>query len=809
MVRESFTDSVLFVLHDWSCAISCEQDALDAERGVISEEWRRKDEPRALMADLQNRLVYKGAKHTERNVLGTLEIINGFTRDEILDFYHKWYRPDLQAIAIVGDIDVEDMEERIKKIFSDIPAQENPAPKVEYTVPAQDGPLFVNMLHPMISFNTLKVIHKHPYTAVGDRKDMKLYRDRAFRMVATEIVKERFARETEKEDCPAKNVAVVSSEVSDDFYMTLFTISPKNDSLQEEVLAMYARELKRLMDHGFSADELQAAKFQAVKRLRINPSETVKNREWINSCKEHFLRGEALLSPAAKKELQSMAIDEASAEDISACLREMFVDSGKIYSYTIEEEKKDILPSEARMRAILADVEAETLEAVYPDFRKLNLDIAPSAGSVTKVSDGPSEGSETWMLSNGIKVVRMSSEPVRSSQHLVLKAVFDTGFKALPQDRMESARAAAAYAERNFGTRGYSRKELRDSPMTGNISMTAEIGRDESSITVTCGKEDAGNAFRLLHLVLTEPYFDTEKNLGRFRSGQIKSLAKGASERTEFDRESRRMRYGDHPWRQEITKKDYEAVDMELVREVFARSFSDFKGMKVYICDDLAADDAREWCCRYIASLDGEYGYEKGRQLASWPQYAEKQSLVKENPLKTVPKSEVKLSFRYGMKLRSEEFAIFDILDYIMNARCMNRIREERGGTYSVTFRTEMFPQGKTAESSIEFQTRPEMARMLVDDARELVEAMAEEGPSEAELENAKKYLAKRHQEMNVREQESLSRKLERLMMKDRYGIDRREGYTEALVKASGKDVMKMARRMKKGGSILAVYTEK
>jgi zinc protease len=123
-VRESFVDSVLFVLHDWSCAISCEQDALDAERGVISEEWRRKDEPRTLVADLQNKIIYKGAKHAERNVLGTLEIINGFERQEILDFYHKWYRPDLQAIAIVGDIDVDDMEERVKKIFSGIPAQE-------------------------------------------------------------------------------------------------------------------------------------------------------------------------------------------------------------------------------------------------------------------------------------------------------------------------------------------------------------------------------------------------------------------------------------------------------------------------------------------------------------------------------------------------------------------------------------------------------------------------------------------------------------------------------------------------------------
>ena len=103
LVRESFVDSVLMVLHDWSCDISCEQKALDDERGVISEEWRRRDTPKNLIGELQSELIYRGSKHTQRNVIGTLEIINGFSRDEILDFYHKWYRPDMQAIVMVGD----------------------------------------------------------------------------------------------------------------------------------------------------------------------------------------------------------------------------------------------------------------------------------------------------------------------------------------------------------------------------------------------------------------------------------------------------------------------------------------------------------------------------------------------------------------------------------------------------------------------------------------------------------------------------------------------------------------------------------
>ena len=353
--RESFVDSVLFILHDWSCAISCEENALNAERGVISEEWRRKDEPRALMAELQNNLIYRGAKHTKRNVLGTLDIINGFKRQEILDFYHKWYLPDLQAIAIVGDIDVEEMEKRVKEIFSKIPAQQNPAQKETYVIPAQDGPIFENMLHPMVKVNTLKIIHKQPFPSREMRGTMEFYKDLALRNVVTEILKERFTRVTAKEDCPARHIALVTNKLSSDFYTSMFTISPKKENLQEECLALYAKELKRALDHGFSADELQAAKFQASKRATNGSGEeTVKNGEWIKSCLEHFLRGEALISPAEKKELQAMMIAEVTAEDVFEYMHKMFRDSEKIYSYTIDQKKKDILPSAERMKEILA-----------------------------------------------------------------------------------------------------------------------------------------------------------------------------------------------------------------------------------------------------------------------------------------------------------------------------------------------------------------------------------------------------------------------------------------------------------------------
>ena len=812
--RESFVDSVLFILHDWSCAISCEENALNAERGVISEEWRRKDEPRALMAELQNNLIYRGAKHTKRNVLGTLDIINGFKRQEILDFYHKWYRPDLQAIAIVGDIDVEEMEKRVKEIFSKIPAQQNPAQKETYVIPAQDGPIFENMLHPMVKVNTLKIIHKQPFPSREMRGTMEFYKDLALRNVVTEILKERFTRVTAKEGCPARHIALVTNKLSSDFYTSMFTISPKKENLQEECLALYAKELKRALDHGFSADELQAAKFQASKRATNGiGEETVKNGEWIKSCLEHFLRGEALISPAEKKELQAMMIAEVTAEDVFEYMHKMFRDSEKIYSYTIDQKKKDILPSAERMKEILAQAEATSTSPEYPEFAKINLDVTYN-NAVTACRNRKDDScyiEELCAGKRGPQGKRMKVEPVKASNHMVIKAIFDTGFKALPQDNLESARVAAAYITRNFGFRNYTRKDLRDTPVTGNISIPMDIERDESAITVLCGKEDVENAVKMLYLTITEPYFDSEKNLEKFKAAQIKALEKGKSDKTAFDDKIRSIRYADNPWRREIKAEHYKALDMTLIRDVFERSFGDAGKLTVYVCDDLSHEESLASDLRnMIASLPVKESKDavKGRKQKSWPLYKGRHSYMEGRALKTVPKSEVKLSYKYDIKLKNKEFVILDILDYIMDARCMNKIREERGGTYSVTFSTEVFNEGKIAESSIEFQTRPEITDLLVNDAKTLVKEMAENGPAEAEFENARKYLAKHHSELQARYRQNLSRKLNSYVMKDRYGIDKEKDYLVLLEKASIRDVRKMAAKIAKGDSMLSVYTE-
>ena len=127
--REGIADSCLLILHDWSHYLLLEDKEIDKERGVIQEEWRTRRAGRAVQRLMEQAMpkVYKGTKYEDCMPIGSMDIVNNFPYKDLRDYYHKWYRPDLQAIIVVGDIDVDKMEKKIKKLFSKIPAPKNPA----------------------------------------------------------------------------------------------------------------------------------------------------------------------------------------------------------------------------------------------------------------------------------------------------------------------------------------------------------------------------------------------------------------------------------------------------------------------------------------------------------------------------------------------------------------------------------------------------------------------------------------------------------------------------------------------------------
>lgn len=809
LVRESFVDSVMMVLHDWSCDILCEQEALDAERGVISEEWRRRDEQRARMAAAQTALIYKGAKHTERSVLGTLEIINGFRREEILDFYHKWYRPDLQAVVIAGDFDVQDMEKRVKRIFSDIPATENPAQKEVYPIPALSEPLFENMIDPDVKFQTLKVIHKMPYPK--ERARESFWKQHYTKQIVTSMIEKRLKVAARRPGSPVNSAVIVTNPSSADFYISLFTLTARTDKLLEETLAFYSREVKQILDHGFSRDEFNSGKQHVARRNKLDKdmyAEDVTNEQIVNICKEHFLRSKALADPVALHEIQKAVLSEITFEDAASCLKEMLGDSEKIYSYTIGESRKHLLPSEERMKEIINAVSQEKTEPAYISFKKIDLSDDAVPGRILKTRKCKDTDGEIWHLGNGATVYWMPSEPVKSSTHMAMKAIFSTGYNAWPQDRIGASKAAAAYITRETGFGTSTSNDIGNSPECGSIRAVIDFDKLNSSITVLSGKEDAGTAFRMLHDYLTRPYFNTEKELGDFCEKQLRSLEKEPGSAILFSREQTASKYGSHPWTARVDSAAMKTVDMAFVKEIYSRTFGNPNEMTLFISSDLDRETVYGLVEKYIASVSASGNWEKASTEPMNPVFQGEVVLERNYPQLSAPKVDVRYDFLASVRNTAANNTAYEVLDYIMSQRYVDRIREERGGTYHVHFASLRFEGNDLCESTVEFQTRPEMEELLLKDTQDLIDDLCKYGPSEDELENAVRYLIKAHGEREQKFANNLTRRLDERVAFIMNGTPFDFDYVKVISKLTIKDIQKLTQKVNNGRRHISVYRE-
>ena len=812
LVRESFVDSVLMVLHDWSCDISCEQKALDEERGVISEEWRFRRDPRSRMANKQSELIYKGSKYAVRDVIGTLEVINGFKRHEILDFYHKWYRPDLQAIIVVGDFDTEKMEGRIKALFSDIPAAINPTPKEDYTPPVFEEDLFADMTDPEIKYQAYKAIYKQRFT-VSDQKDEAFYKDFFCRQIISSVLADRLRKRVKEKGSPAQSATMVTSAYRPELYISLITVVPKKMEQLLQCLEFTEREVQRMLLHGISADELEVAKINIASRFHLNQDssrEDTKNEEIVPMALGAFLQGTPLVLPETMKELRKSILDGITPADVASYPKIMLKDCEKIYtnSYNSKEDE-GIAPSPQQMKEALAKVDTEAFEPSFLDYPELDLNIDVEPGRIVKTTPVKGKDMEKWTLSNGVQVFYKQAAPVKSGQNLYMTLLFDSGHKAFEQDKVDASSFAMGYNKRNAGFRNRSKAEFRNYPELNGVSIILSYIPQTGRIMISSRADKAETAFKSAYLQLTEPYFGTERELALYKAQQLKSLGKKKSARNLYDIKCRDIAYGKHPWLNELDSAAVNATDMTLLEDAYKRSYGDISHMKLIICSDLPREQVSSLVEQYIASIDIPYPYTKGKHLPIKPVIKGRKTITENNEATSSPYTDISCNYFYKGGRSIKERAEIDILDYVLSARYLALIREERGGTYHVSFRTEINEEaGMPSHSCVDFRTRPELKEILLQDVQDVLDKMCAEGPTAEEMDLAVKYLVKHNAEKEAQIARSLGAQEDQMLSYVRWGTPYGYDYEKLIRSIKASDVRAMARHISAGNAFIQVYTE-
>lgn len=740
-------DTCLLVLHDWSYYLTLDPKEIDEERGVITEEWRSRRDARARINEQTRPVLFKGSMYAVRDVIGSLDVIQNFKPETIREFYHKWYRTDLEAIAVIGDIDVAAMEARIKEMFSSIPAVENPAPKPEYfEVPEHDETYYVLATDPEISATNISIRTFARDTASADYKKTAAYmRASLLEGLYNSMVSNRIKEIMQKNDAPFLGASFGVSGFVPGY--TGFTISTRPRPNEEaRALAAVMTEYERVRRYGFSDDELRPIIANTLAGLEnsYKRKDKISNESHMGDVKSHFIQDANIISFDTYYELMNEILPSITASEVSALAPRLDSTRNRIFTITGPAAGEDFL-TEARMHEIIdsvrgADIKPYDYQTVDTDL----LDSVPAGGRIVKTRRLQRFDATEWSLSNGAKVIFRKADYEKDVVSLV---GFSWGGTSLYDAGMLPAAGTAASMVQAFGVGDHKPLDLQK-VLTGNTaSAEAGIGSLSETVSGSCAPKDLETMFQLVYMKFEHPRYD-EDLFNTIMERQRISYERGKNLPQKQMSDSLTRILANYNSRALTLDSAYlDAITLDRVREVYEDRLKDASDFTFFIVGDVDADSIRPYVETYLGSLKSINRKETWRDnKVRMPKGKTERTIALEL---STPKSTVLTVLRNTkMKYNRRNNLLMDILEGVLQLRYTENIREKEGGTYGVSVSGSSDCRPYTCYSlSMQFECDPDRVADLKPLLYVEIEKLADEAPTREEFDKVVKNMVKNHEQ--------------------------------------------------------------
>ncbi len=404
--NETWIDSALLVLHDWSHYVSFEDEEIDAERGVIREEWRtRRNANFRIMKKLMD-VTYNNSKYARRDVIGQLDVINNCSYETMRDFYNEWYRTDLQAVIIVGDIDVEKMEQKVKDLFSEIPQNENPKERYNIEIPDNEEPLIDVVTDPEANNIMIQIYFKHDIIK-PEQKDQSYLIYTLMKNFCITMLNNRFSELVQKPNPPfVVGQSYYGSLTRTKNMFALFSIaSPQKEKIALTTLLTEAEKVKR---YGFTVSEFERAKKEFLSNLetKFKDKDNRKNNSFIWKYYSHFLTNEPIPSLDFYYTFTKQIIPFLNIEQINLLAKSFITDTNIVVTVSGPEKDLESLPTKEEILQELENIKTTEVEAYKDEMSdKPLIENIPEAGTVVEETKNEQFDATEWTLNNGVKVI--------------------------------------------------------------------------------------------------------------------------------------------------------------------------------------------------------------------------------------------------------------------------------------------------------------------------------------------------------------------------------------------------------------------
>jgi zinc protease len=673
-------DRALLVLEDWAHGATFEQSGIDRERGIILSEWRMRLGAGERMQDKIRRVQLEGSRYTERTPIGKPEILERVQREQLLRFYRDWYRPDLMTVIVVGDVDRDAVAARIEERFSSLASPSPERPRPAFDVPDHPGTRYAIVTDKEITATAVAITDLRP---ARDQGSVGGYREMMLDQLFAAMLGARLDEISQSANPPflqaaAERALFPAPRTKDEAVLQALV---SNDGVGRGLDALVT-ELQRVVRFGFTETELARAK-QALMLGSERVTAESPDRESASRADEYtrnFLEGEALPTIWQELAFHRRFLPEITLAEVNALAADWFPDRNRLVIVSAPEAAGVVLPTEPQLAAVVKAASTKPLER-YVDAAAGHalLDAPPARGAIVKTAVRPEAGITEWTLSNGATVVL---KPTTLKEDQILFRAFAPGGTSLASEA-DFIPARVADKVVPAGGVGQLSAVTLDKILTGKaVAVRPFIDEIDQGMRGGSTPQDLETMFQLLYLRFTRPRADPTAFAAMASQAKALLANQMASPDAVFARTIDAALSQDNPRRQPETPATVDQWNLAKSLAFYKARFADASNFTFVFVGSFTLDSIKPLVETYIASLPATRAHESWRDLGIAPPSGVIEKTIEKG---IAPKSEVEIVFSGPFEYDDSHRLALRAMTLVLQSRLLDTIREELGGTYSIT----------------------------------------------------------------------------------------------------------------------------
>lgn len=746
VIRDGIVDSCLLILHDWANDLTLDPKEIDKERGVIHEEWRTRTGAMMRMYEEVFPVIYKDSKYAYRLPIGTMEVVDNFPYQALRDYYEKWYRPDQQGIIVVGDINVDSVENKIKKMFSPIEMPANAAERQYFPVPDNDEPIIAVAKDKEQQVPIVYLMHKHD-AVPNDQKNSMSYLVMNYMISSIEsMLNSRLNELTQQANPPFIEAGVGDGDFivakTKDAFIAYAAAKEDGILLTTETLM---RELERVRQFGFTASEYARAKADYLRGLEsaYNERNKQRNNAYVNQYVRNFIDNEPIPGIENEYAIMNQIVPNIPVDAINQVMKQLITEKNVVLSVFCPEKEGMKYPTEAELKAVLDKVKAEKLTAYVDKVSDEPLmKDKPQAGKVVKTEQGMF-GSTILTLSNGVRVIL---KPTDFKADEVRMKAFSPGGTSLFDDKDILQFTLISQIASLGGLGNFNSVDL-DKVLAGKMaSADAQVNSLTEGLSGSCSPKDLETMLQLTYLRFTAPRMDQEAFTSFITRNKAALANQEADPMTAFSDSINVALYNHHPRALSIKADMLDKIDYNKVMELYKNRFADASDFTFILVGNIDEKTATPLIEQYLGALPSIKRDEHFRDT----KMDIRKGMYENNFTKDLetPKASVLMLYSGNCKYDLKNNLQMSMLGQLLNMVYLRTVREDAGGTYGVSCsgRLSKYPTEKGIFQAY-FDTDPNRREEMMNLISKGIEEFIANGPVSEDLSKVKEYMLKTYKQ--------------------------------------------------------------